>query len=108
VSYPLEVHDFFGPRGDFVACGSCGLVEVYYAVAYVLGGGSFAGFMSIRGVGGVLCFGECFACGFPWRGCSRHVCFSLKFRKRRFEVLRVYIGSATVFMASSLPSASSS
>jgi hypothetical protein len=56
-------------------------------------------------VGGVLCFYTYFPLGFPRRGGSRQVQFSLKFRKRRFGVLRVYIGFAVAAMSSSLPSA---
>jgi hypothetical protein len=73
VTYPLEVHDFFCPRGDFVAGGSCGLVQIYDAVPYVLGCGSFAGFVPVLRVGCAFRFGEQFPLGFPWRGCSRQV-----------------------------------
>ena len=107
MTYPRQVHDFLCPRGDFVACWACGLVQVYETIADVLGCGSFIWFVPVLWVGCVFCFADRFSRGFPGRGCSRQVSFSLNFRKRKFEVLRVYIGAAVAVIASSLPAASS-
>jgi hypothetical protein len=107
MTYPRQVHDLLCPRGDFVACWACGLVQVNETIADVLGCGSFTWFVPVLWVSRVFCFAEQFPRCIPGKGCSRQVSFSLNFRKRKFEVLRVYIGAVVAVIIYSLPAASS-
>ncbi len=87
----VQVHDFFYPCGNFVACWTSCFVEVYCAVLDVFFCWSSRGRMPVFWVGRALCFRQQFTFDFPWRDCSRHIGFFSPncCKKKMFEVIKV-------------------